>query len=358
MAKVRVLVVEDSLTIRKRLVEVLDQTPNFEVVGEAEDGRQAIDRCLSLRPDAVTMDMMLPVMTGLAATEYIMAHCPTPILVVSASFNRGEVFKTYDALAAGAVEVIEKPTGHEPPGVWEREFLSTLKIVSRVRVITHLRARLNGAVRDPRPPEAGSNPAPSSEPRQISLVALGASTGGPNALVEVLRGLPKELDAPALVVLHIGAAFAPAFGEWMGTQVPRPVAYAKGGELVRSLGARVVLAPPDRHLTLRGGRLELTDEPERHSCKPSVDVLFESIAREHGPETAACLLTGMGRDGALGLLALRRSGAATIAQDEATSIIYGMPREAAQLGAAERILPLGEIGPALGALARAKGRGP
>jgi two-component system chemotaxis response regulator CheB len=359
MAKVRVLVVEDSLTIRKRLVEVLEQAPNFEVVGEAEDGRQAIERCLSLRPDAVTMDMMLPVMTGLAATEYIMAHCPTPILVVSASFNRGEVFKTYDALAAGAVEVIEKPTGREAPGVWEREFLTTLKIVSRVRVITHPRARLNGTGREPRAPsDRAPYPAPATEPRSISLVALGASTGGPNALVEVLRGLPKELDAPVLVVLHIGASFAPAFGEWMGTQVPRKVAYAKGGEVLHSLGSRVLLAPPDRHLALRGGRLELTDESERHSCKPSVDVLFESIAREHGPETAACLLTGMGRDGALGLLALRRSGAATFAQDEATSIIYGMPREAAQLGAAERILPLGEIGPALGALARSKGRSP
>jgi two-component system chemotaxis response regulator CheB len=359
MTKVRVLVVEDSLTIRKRLVEVLEQAPNFEVVGEAADGRQAIERCLSLRPDAVTMDMMLPVMTGLAATEYIMAHCPTPILVVSASFNRGEVFKTYDALAAGAVEVIEKPSGREAPGVWEREFLSTLTIVSRVRVITHPRARLNGATRDPRgPSDRAPYPAPATEPRSISLVALGASTGGPNALVEVLRGLPKELEAPVLVVLHIGASFAPAFGEWMGTQVPRHVAYAQGGEPLRSLGGRVLLAPPDRHLTLRGGRLELTDESERHSCRPSVDVLFESIAREHGPETAACLLTGMGRDGALGLLALRRSGAATIAQDEATSIIYGMPREAAQLGAAERILPLREIGPALGALARAKGPSP
>lgn len=360
MAKVRVLVVEDSLTIRKRLVEVLEQTPNFEVVGEAEDGRQAIDRCLALRPDAVTMDMMLPVMTGLAATEYIMAHCPTPILVVSASFNRGEVFKTYDALAAGAVEVIEKPTGHEPPGVWEREFLSTLKIVSRVRVITHPRARLNGTSRDPRSGDARqpSDPCPkpgtSNEPRPISLVALGASTGGPNALVEVLRALPKELDAPVLVVLHIGASFAPAFGEWMGTQVPRAVAFARGGESVRSLNGRVLFAPPDRHLIVRGGRLDLTDEPERHSCKPSVDVLFESIAREQGPETAACLLTGMGRDGALGLLALRRSGAATIAQDEATSVIYGMPREAAVLGAAERILPLGEIGAALGALAKGR----
>lgn len=359
MSKVRVLVVEDSLTIRKRLIEVLEEAPNFEVVGEAEDGRQAIERCMALKPDAVTMDMMLPVMTGLAATEYIMAHCPTPILVVSASFNRGEVFKTYDALAAGAVEVIEKPTGHEPPGSWEREFLSTLKIVSRVRVITHPRARLNGISHEPRENALVSHKPPArDESRPISLLALGASTGGPNALVEVLRALPKSLEPPVLVVLHIGSAFAPAFVEWMGTQISRPVSYAQGGEILRSLARRVIFAPPDRHLVVRAGRLELTDDAERHSCKPSVDVMFESIAREYGPEAAAGLLTGMGRDGASGLLALRRSGAATIAQDEATSIIYGMPREAALLGAADRILPLGEIGPALGEIVRAKGQSP
>ena len=314
--------------------------------------------CLALRPDAVTMDMMLPVMSGLAATEYIMAHCPTPILVVSASFNRGEVFKTYDALAAGAVEVIEKPTGTEPPGVWEREFTSTLRIVSRIRVITHPRARLNDSTRDPTRPSAPARDtvvgAPWSASRPLTVVGVGASTGGPNALVQLLGSLPKDFTAPVLVVLHIGAAFAPAFGEWMGNQVPRPVAYALGGEVLSSLTERIVLAPPDRHLIVRGGRLALTDDPERHSCRPSVDVLFESLARECGASAAACLLTGMGRDGALGLLALRRSGASTIAQDEATSIVYGMPREAAILGAAERILPLGEIAAAVGAVARAR----
>jgi two-component system, chemotaxis family, protein-glutamate methylesterase/glutaminase len=352
MAKVRVLVVEDSITIRRRLVDVLEADPGFEVVGEAEDGRQAIDRCLALRPDAVTMDMMLPVMSGLAATEYIMAHCPTPILVVSASFNRGEVFKTYDALAAGAVEVIEKPTGTEAVGVWEREFCSTLRIVSRVRVITHLRARLNG-VREPRQPAAQLGRA--REPTTMAVLGLGASTGGPNALVQVLSTLPKDFTAPVVVVLHIGSAFALPFGDWMGTQLSRPVVYAQGGELLASFGNRVVLAPPDRHLIVRGGRLVLTDDAERHSCRPSVDVLFESLAREYGREACGCLLTGMGRDGALGLLAMRQSGAATVAQDEATSVVYGMPREAAILGAAERILPLGEIGSALGALA-AQGR--
>ena len=358
MAKVRVLVVEDSVTIRKRLVEVLEQDPHFEVVGEAVDGRQAIDRCLALRPDAVTMDMMLPGMSGLAATEYIMAHCPTPILVVSASSNRGEVFETYDALAAGAVEVIEKPTGREEPGAWERDFCSTLKIVARVRVITHPRARLTHTFQEPRklitplPRATANGNGNGREPRDVTVLGVGASTGGPNALVEVLRALPKNFEPPVLVVLHIGAAFAPAFGEWMATQLARPVAYARGGEVVDTLSGRVTLAPPDRHLVVRGGRLMLTDEPERHSCRPSVDVLFESLAREYGREAAACLLTGMGRDGALGMLALRRSGAATVAQDEATSVVYGMPREAALLGAAERVLPLGEIGAALGALPR------
>jgi two-component system, chemotaxis family, protein-glutamate methylesterase/glutaminase len=358
MPRVRVLVVEDSLTIRKHLISVLQSDPTFEVVGEAEDGRQAIERCLALRPDAVTMDMMLPVMTGLAATEYIMAHRPTPILVVSASSNRGEVFKTYDALAAGAVEVIEKPTGSEPPGVWEREFCSTLRIVSRVRVITHPRARLqNGMGREPLASPVLPLPAPSSEPRTLSVLALGASTGGPNALVQVLNGLPKDVSVPVLVVLHIGSSFAPAFCEWMGTQVSRSVSYAQGGEVVRSLAQRVILAPPDRHMVVRGGRLVLTDDAERHSCRPSVDVLFDSLARDSGGAVAACLLTGMGRDGAAGLLALRRAGAWTVAQDEATSVIYGMPREAALLDAAERILPLPEIGPAIAEVSRAALRG-
>jgi two-component system chemotaxis response regulator CheB len=353
MAKVRVLVVEDSITIRKRLIEVLDEDPAFEVVGEAADGRQAIDRCLALKPDAVTMDMMLPVMTGLAATEYIMAHCPTPILVVSASFNRGELFKTYDALAAGAVEVIEKPNGSEPPGTWERNFKSTLRIVSRVRVITHPRARLNGGVSAPREPPPGREPTSGSvSDRAPAVLGVGASTGGPNALVQVLGSLPRDFTPPVLVVLHLGAAFASAFGDWMGNQLSRPVTYAQGGEPLTSLINRVVLAPPDRHLIVRSGRLLLTDDAERHSCRPSIDVLFESLAREFGAEAAGCLLTGMGRDGALGLLALRRMGASTVAQDEATSVVYGMPREAAILGAAERILPLSEIGSALGALGR------
>src|SRR6266851_9615127 len=144
MTKTRVLVVEDSQTVRKRLVEILESDPQIELVGEAEDGKYAIEICRQCRPDVITMDMMMPVMSGLSATEFIMAHCPTPILMVSASINRGELFKIYDALAAGAVDVLDKPTGTEAEGVWERRFLSTVKLVARIRVITHPRARLAG----------------------------------------------------------------------------------------------------------------------------------------------------------------------------------------------------------------------
>src|SRR5229473_5701298 len=142
MTRIRVLLVEDSMTVRKRLGEVLGGDPGFEVIGEAEDGKKAIELCQELHPDVITMDMMLPLMSGLAATEYIMAHCPTPILVVSSSTNRGELFKTYEALAAGAVDVLEKPLGDEADGVWERHFIATVKLVSRIRAITHPRARL------------------------------------------------------------------------------------------------------------------------------------------------------------------------------------------------------------------------
>ncbi len=352
-AKLRVLVVEDSLTVRKRLCETLAADAGIEVVGEAEDGRRAIELCQSLRPDVMTMDMMLPVMTGLAATEYIMAHCPTPILVVSSSINRGELFRTYDALAAGAVDVLEKPRGDEPEGHWEQRFLDTVKLVARIRVITHLRARAGVGTRP-----VALAPAPGLDPtpvRPCRLIAIGASTGGPGAIVEVLRGLSPQTRAPVLLVLHINEPFGTAFADWLDAQTPRRVAFARDGEPVADVAGRVALAPPGQHLLVRQGRLHLSRTAERHSCRPSVDVLFESVASDVGTAAAGCLLTGMGRDGAAGLLAMRRAGGSTIAQDEATSVIYGMPREAALLGAAMHVLPLRDIGPALSSLANADG---
>jgi two-component system chemotaxis response regulator CheB len=350
MARVRVLVVEDSLTVRRTLCDCIVADPELELIGEAEDGKRAIELCQERRPDVVTMDMMLPLMTGLAATEYIMAHCPTPILVVSSSFNRGELFKTYDALAAGAVDVLEKPLGDEPDGSWERKFLTTVKLVSRIRVITHPRARLGVHKRQRLIPQRMTPEAREAVPKP-KVIALGASTGGPGAIVEVLRTLSSNCSLPVLLVLHINEPFGAAFADWLDVQTGRRVAYARDGEPIGAATGRVVMAPPDRHLVVRDGRAHLTLDPERHSCRPSVDVLFESLAREYGPTAAACLLTGMGRDGAAGLLEIRKAGGFTIAQDEATSIVYGMPREAVLLGAAGRVLPLSEIGPVLNSLA-------
>lgn len=347
MNKTRVLVVEDSLTVRRRLCEVLGASAEIEIIGEAEDGKRAIELCLERRPDVVTMDMMLPIMSGLAATEYIMAHCPTPILICSSSVNRGELFKTYEALAAGAVDVIEKPPGDELDGIWERRFVEAVKLVSRISVITHLRGRL-GALGRPRP----MPPTPTSvgERRTFRAVAIGASTGGPGAIVEILRALPADFRVPLLLVLHINEPFGAAFADWLDGQSRQRVAYAQDGAVVASAAGRVVMAPPDRHLVVCDGRLRLTRGAERNSCRPSVDVLFESMAREHGPSAAAVLLTGMGRDGAAGLLAIRKAGGLSVAQDEATSVVFGMPMEAARLGAVTHVLPLPEIGPLLASL--------
>jgi two-component system, chemotaxis family, protein-glutamate methylesterase/glutaminase len=300
----------------------------------------------------------VPVMSGIAATEYIMAHCPTPILVVSASINRGELFRIYESLAAGAVDVLEKPTGTEPDGAWERDFLAMVKLVAKIRVIRHPRARLAGL--NGRGAAAGPvrETVPARENgsvRSCEIVAIGASTGGPGAIVDVLRGLRPEFRIPILIVLHINEPFGRAFAEWLDGQAGRRVIYAIDGVPVAAAAGGAVVAPGGRHLVVRDGRLRLTLDPERHSCRPSVDVLFESVAAEYGSAAAACLLTGMGRDGALGLLKIREAGGFTIAQDQSTSVIYGMPREAALLGAATEVLRLPDIGPRLAGLRAASG---
>ncbi len=338
---IRVLVVDDSATVRNRLTEMLREDPELEVVGEAADGKRAIELTNQLRPDVVTLDMVLPELSGLAATEHIMAHFPTPILVVSSSFNRGELFDTYHALAAGAVDVLDKSATDDDD--WGTRFRAAVRMVARIKVITHPRGRL-GSLGRRTTQEIISTPGE----RQPQLIAIGASTGGPAALVDVFSALPPDFALPIVIVLHIGAAFAVGFAEWLGKQTARTITCARDGDLPSA--DRVLFAPPDHHLVIRDGRVRLTADPPRNHCKPSIDVLFESLAIDQGARAAGVLLTGMGRDGATGLLAMRRAGAFTIAQDEATSVVYGMPREAMLCGAAERVLSLHEIGSTLASL--------
>lgn len=364
MKKIRVLVVEDSTTIRRYLVGLFSAAPDFEVVGEAEDGEQAIRLCESLRPDVVTMDIMLPVMSGVAATEYIMAWCPTPIAIVSASVNRGEALQTYDALAAGAVDIVDKPSPDEAREPWELAFLSRVRMVSRIKVITHPRGRLNGSGRLPAPPAKAEAAGPRGQAGRsgasfsaaaggpVRAIAIGASTGGPAAVAEILQTIPADFPIPILLVIHVSDQFAFALAEWLNTQSKLPVRFARDGEPLPRFGqAGVLLAPAGSHMVVSSGAIRLVKGPERHSCRPSVDELFESVAAQLGAGAACVLLTGMGRDGAAGLLKARAAGGMTIAQDEASSVVFGMPGEAIRLGAAHAILPLNEVAPALLSLA-------
>jgi len=344
---VRVLIVEDSPTVRHRLRSALTADPGIAVVAEAEDGVTAVELCRRLRPHVVTMDVVLPGISGLEATAQIMAQAPTPILVVSAA-ERDEVFTTYDALAAGAVEVMEKPRGDATDDQWGERLCATVKLLARVPVVTrHQRdVRTEPVVATP------ADPTPTGRAGTIDVVALGASTGGPGAVVDLLQALPATFTVPILLVQHIPHdPFVYAYADWLSGRAGRPVSYARGGDPVGSLAGQVLMAPPDRHMIIGNGTVWLTRDPPRHSCRPSVDSLFESVAAGYGRHAAACLLSGMGRDGASGLLTIRQANGRTFAQDEASCVVFGMPKAAAELGAVEFSLPPAEIGRRLCALA-------
>jgi two-component system chemotaxis response regulator CheB len=327
---IRVLVVDDSPTVRRYLCEVLSRDPGFLVVGSVGSGEEAIRACRALRPDVITLDIAMPGMDGLAVTEQIMAYQPTPIVVVSAAANRAESSVAFSALAAGAVEVLDKPGGTSAGDRWERRLLATVRRASRIRVITHVRGRTPA-----RPVLARAEPLPPAT-APVRVIGIGASTGGPGTLRAILTDLPADVAVPMLAVIHMDRSFDASFVAWLAGQVPRPVALAKDGMPLPPVGRGVVLvAPAGRHLVLDGTILRLVAGPPRHACLPSIDTLFESLAASLGPETAGCLLTGMGRDGARGLLAIRRAGGHTVAQDQASSVVFGMPAAAIELGGAE-----------------------
>jgi two-component system chemotaxis response regulator CheB len=353
MSGLRVLVVEDSATIRNYLGGVL-QRNDMEVIGEASNGAEAVEMCARLRPDIVTMDMMLPEMNGVLATERIMAYSPTPILIVSASVNRNEALRTYEALAAGAVDVLDKPKADQTTEEWEQRFIASVRMVARIRVITHPRGKLNPSIDASTVRSALVTRQSYGPGAQVKLIAIGASTGGPGAIAQVLKALPANYPIPIVVVLHISELFAFAFADWLATQVHLPARLALDGEPLPFRGTSgILLAQAGKHMIVNGGRIRLTTTEERNSCRPSIDELFESVAREVGNGALLCLLTGMGKDGAEGLLAGRKAGADTIAQDEASSVVFGMPGEAIRMGAAQHVMGLDEMAEYLKSLAGA-----
>ncbi len=327
---IRVLVVDDSLTVRKWVCALVESQPDMEVAGEVLDGKQAIAMTKHLRPDVIVMDMAMPLANGVEATRQIMAHFATPIVVLSSAENRPSCLEVVDALRAGAVEAIEKPDRKSDRQEWATQFLHTLRIVSRVKVIRHI----SGSLPNRRPRR--------SDARPVELVVIGASTGGPATVASILAALPP-LPVPVLVVVHFPNTLFEHFVAWLGSESKMPVLAAVDGIPLRSLAGTVSVAVPDQHLIVSGGRLAMTDGPPQHFCKPAVDALFKSAAKSIGDRTVAVLLTGMGSDGAEGMLRIREAGGRTIAQDEATSIVFGMPKVAIDLDAADEILPDREI---------------
>lgn len=339
--KVRVVIADDSLVAREMLAQILSSDPDIEVVGQAKDGAEAVEMVERLRPDLVTMDIHMPKLDGLKATEKIMAFTPTPILVVSSSVYSEGMGRAFDALNLGALEVIKKPE----PRDWSdldkigREVIRKVKILANVRVITHIRGR-----RD-RP----DLPVPDRlSPTGRNFVAIGSSTGGPSALLNILGRLPAELPAPIVIAQHIADGFIPGLVSWLDAACKIKVAAAEEG--VRPEKGVAYFAPTGMNLVMDGSTMRFATPGASQLYIPSADSLFASVAKSHGKRAVGVILTGMGADGAEGLKLMRNAGAATIAQDEKSCTVFGMPRAAIEIGAAEQVLPIHGIAEAIEAL--------
>lgn len=335
---IRVLIADDSLVAREMLAQILATDPQIEVVGMVRDGQEAVDAVANLRPDLVTMDIHMPRMDGLVATEQIMAYHPTPILVVSSSVHGEGMGRAFDALRMGALEVIKKPE----PRDWAdlehigREVIRRVKILSRVRVITHIAGRKRVVTEE-------SHPAPvhHAKPGTRSLVAIGSSTGGPSALLSVLGRLPEDFPAPIVIAQHIADGFIPGLVGWLDAGCKVTVTEAAEGATAEK--GYAYLAPTGSNLEMDGYTMRFSKPQTGQLYIPSADTLFMSVARSFGRSAVGVILTGMGADGAIGLKRMHEFGAATLAQDEETSTVYGMPKAAAELGAADAVLPVHEI---------------
>ncbi len=332
MKKIRVLVVEDSPVVRELLCHVINSDPRLEValaVGSAEEALGVLDR---ERPDVISLDIRLPGMDGFEATRRIMAGRPTPIVVVSSSVESEELKITMNALRAGALAVVEKPVGVTRPEyeTLARRLCTQLALMSQVHVIRQW----------PQPVRARP---PAARHGAINLVAIASSTGGPSAVVEVLNGLGRNFGAPVLLVQHLTLAFLQGFADWLGAVTPFRVEMVSSHRLLAP--GTIYLAAADHHLQSDGACAWTENGAPVCLQRPSGTVLFRSLAQHLGAPALGVVLTGMGEDGADGLLALKAAGGYTIAEDESTAVVFGMPAAAIERGAAREVLPLPAIAP-------------
>lgn len=331
---VRVLVVDDSASERKRLLALLAGEPRCVVVGEAADGVEALVKARNLRPDVITMDAEMPRLDGLLATEAIMAEAPARVLILCPVDKERNLDISFRAMAAGALEVIRKPpasAGEDEQRDWGRRLAETIVLMSEVPVVRRQR----------RPPAASPS---LGHAGTMDFFALVASTGGPPALAQVLGALPRSLPIPLLVAQHIARGFIGGLVRWLAAVSPLVIEVAADG--ARALPGHVYLPPDGRDLELAFGGLLRTPASTSLHC-PSGNRLLHSLARICRSRAGAIVMTGMGDDGTEGLLALRNAGGATFAQDESTSVVFGMPHAAHAGGAAESLLALENVAPAI-----------
>jgi len=331
---IKILIVDDSPSVRMLLERIFNADPELEVVGTANDGVQAIAAVERLAPDVVTMDIYMPRMNGLEATRRIMEMHPVPIIIVSGNLDKEEVMTSFRAMEAGALAAVPKPCGsgqsaHESEA---DSLVQKVKLMAEVKVVTRW-SRLGK--RPPKPLPFKAIEHPQAPPR---VVAIGASTGGPMVINTILSSLPADFSLPVLIVQHMAEGFIRGFADWLGLSSRLPVHVASQGEQV--LPGHVYIAPYGYHLRAAAGDvITLNKEAPVNGQRPAVAVLFRSVAEVYGGGAVGILLTGMGADGALELKLLKDRGAVTIAQDQTSSVIFGMPGEAARLDAARYVLP-------------------
>lgn len=350
---ISVLIADDSPVAREFLTHVLQEDPAIKVVGTVRHGQEALEWMARRKPDVVLMDIHMPVMNGLEATRRIMSTCPVPVIIVSATWDRENVARTFQAMEAGAVAAMEKPAGLKNPATpgLVAELVRTVKLMAGMPLVRRWSIASPPARPSvPIPPPATLPP----ETSAIRLVAVGASTGGPPALQAFLAALPPHWPVPLLIVQHISPGFLPGMAEWLEKTTGVAVRIPRQGDPL--LPAHAYLAPDGCHMGVRrDATILLSTAPEENSLRPSVSFLFRSVAREFGRRVAAVLLTGMGRDGAEELLAIRQAGGITFAQDKESSVVHGMPGEAIALGAACHVKPPAEIARLLVSLVNAHG---